>query len=338
MGAFGLNASSLDVANLGWKLGLAAKGLGRTSVLMPTYTSERRKHATRIIKVSGDYLRYISGSADAVPELGDVEALQKLGNVRQDINNKKVITVNGHSNGQTNGDANGYTNGHVIEKPIQKSDKAEDLAFLTSFFKENGQFLLGVDCTYDQSVIAKDHISVEQMLSHDKPFPLKVRSGVRAPNPRVCLSTTQTGYLYDPMAGPSRFHVVLFASSLSSSSVRSQVNKFATALSDATGFYHRFGGSTNFHIMLVVTLLPFEYAELDSSRNEYGFISTFKDMEVTVLFDDRSPDESAHLTYGVNYDTGAVAVIRPDLVMGTACCPGDAKVLQDYFDGFFREM
>lgn len=360
MGAFGLNASILDIANLGWKLGLAAKGYCKTSQLLPTYTSERREHAARIIKVSGDYLRFISGSSEEVPDLSNLEALRDTddngtdsskstpngvngvnGHIGDQVNGHKNEQNNDHSNHHTNGNTNAHDKGHTngqVNGGNKLSSHADALAFMNDFFKNNGQFLLGVDCTYDQSVVTQDNIGVDLMQSHGHPVCLKVRSGVRAPNPRVCHSTNETGYLYDPMAGPSRFHLVLFASSLSSSSVRLQVNAFVAALRDPCGFYRRFGSSVNFHIVLVVKLLPFEYAELDASKNEFGFLATLKDIGATVVFDDRSPDESAHTTYGVNDATGAVAVIRPDLVMGTACCPGETDKLQKYFEGFLKEL
>lgn len=62
MGAFGLNASIMDSANLAWKLGLCALNLAKPSILLPTYDTERRAHANRIIRVSGSYLRFVCNS------------------------------------------------------------------------------------------------------------------------------------------------------------------------------------------------------------------------------------------------------------------------------------
>jgi phenol 2-monooxygenase len=45
MGAFGLNASNVDAANLAWKIGLVGQNKARLEALLPTYSVERRLHA-----------------------------------------------------------------------------------------------------------------------------------------------------------------------------------------------------------------------------------------------------------------------------------------------------
>ena len=57
-GAFGLNASLLDAANLGWKIGLRARGKADLQRLLPNCDRERGLHAADIIAISGTYLRY----------------------------------------------------------------------------------------------------------------------------------------------------------------------------------------------------------------------------------------------------------------------------------------
>jgi phenol 2-monooxygenase len=119
MGAFGLNASIMDAANLAWKVGLVASNKARFEALLPTYSAERRLHAVRIIKVSGRYLRFVcnadlSASASMPDEL-------------------KPISLD--------------------QEPTGESPQ-RDLQFLASFFQGNGPFLLGVDAPYDASVIS----------------------------------------------------------------------------------------------------------------------------------------------------------------------------------------
>ncbi|KAL5044320.1 hypothetical protein BDW71DRAFT_215705 [Aspergillus fruticulosus] len=62
LGAFGLNSSIYDAANLGWKLGLCIRKQALPSVLLPTYDSERRLAANRVIRCSGAYLRFLCNS------------------------------------------------------------------------------------------------------------------------------------------------------------------------------------------------------------------------------------------------------------------------------------
>ncbi|RAL07200.1 FAD/NAD(P)-binding domain-containing protein [Aspergillus homomorphus CBS 101889] len=66
-GAFGLNASILDAANLAWKLACCARNLSLISTLLPTYDSERRLHASNVVEISGKYLRYCCNSDIPVP-------------------------------------------------------------------------------------------------------------------------------------------------------------------------------------------------------------------------------------------------------------------------------
>ncbi|KAL2018282.1 hypothetical protein VTK56DRAFT_986 [Thermocarpiscus australiensis] len=307
LGAFGLNASILDACNLGWKIGLAAKGLAKTETLLSTYTRERRKHAARIIRVSGEYLRFISGSSLPVPDLDDPESLS--------------TTTNGHTAANGMGAAHGRS----------KADRAKDLEFIGRFFKANGQFLLGVDCPYDESAVA-----LHPAMYNSHP-PIRVRSGVRAPNPRVCLSTDRTGYLYDVLSGAGRFHLVIFASSLEGAEIRRQLAKFVDALPDSNGFHHRLGGEDLFQVVLVVKMLPFEFEQFAAAEPGRGLLAPLLQFRSTVVvFDDRAPDEDAHTTWGVNHRTGAVAVIRPDLWVGMSCYPEETDKIASYFQGFLR--
>ena len=122
MGAFGLNASIMDSANLAWKLGLCALNLAKPSILLPTYDIERRAHANRIIRVSGSYLRFVCNSDFPLADFTEVSGLPDLP-------------------------------GAVKYIPGQ------DLDFLAQFFSTNGQFLLGVDAPYFHNPISPAPIS-----------------------------------------------------------------------------------------------------------------------------------------------------------------------------------
>lgn len=120
MGAFGLNASIMDSANLAWKIGLCARNLAKLSTLGPTYDYERRYHANRIIHVSGSYLRFVCNST--LPLASFTHVLPEW---------------------------------PPLPSPIQYN-AGEDLSFLRSFFGTNGHFLLGLDADYASSVISPE--------------------------------------------------------------------------------------------------------------------------------------------------------------------------------------
>jgi phenol 2-monooxygenase len=285
MGAFGLNASIMDAANLAWKVGLVARNKARFDAILPTYSAERRLHAVRIIKVSGRYLRFVCNA--------DLSASSSMPDELKPMS--------------------------LDQEPTGESPQ-RDLQFLASFFKGNGSFLLGVDAPYEPSVLSP-------AFKEERQVAVNVRNGVRAPNPRVCFSTTQTGYLYDKLVGASTLHIVLFASSLSGR-VRQGLDRFSAALGQS-GFYQRFGGSSTFNIVVVVDCMPFELEEVlpKEGIDELKKVATF-------VFDDRAPDESAHTTWGVDRKNGGVAVIRPDLWVGTTAALGDVETLEKYFEGF----
>lgn len=334
MGAFGLNASILDAANLAWKLGLAAKGKAQLKTLLRTYGDERRAHAVRIIEVSGSYLRFVCGSSISLPNLRDVEGLAKQDKrTKSDADNKNNTRTNGekyHTDGHdkattdsTKHVVNG-SNGAATELDQQK----EALQFLAGFFKSHGQFLLGVDCAYPESVLSPAAGTLETIPA------VNVKAGVRAPNPRVCFSATKTGYLYDKFAGPPRFHLVLFASSLAGRQVRTQVSLFLASLTDAKGFYRRYGGPQRFNLVVVVKMLPFEWENGTVHGQSLTSIKEALPEEAVVLFDDRAPDEDAHTTWGVNHNTGGLAVVRPDLWVSVTSSPSDIERISNFFEVF----
>ncbi|KAH7036699.1 FAD binding domain-containing protein [Macrophomina phaseolina] len=306
MGAFGLNASIMDASNLAWKLGLVAQNKANLESLVSTYSPERREQACRIIETSGEYLRFVCATD---LQIADVRNLGKPSTATQ--NGTRLVV-------ETSGAAEDTGDG-------AQSQRQKDLKFLASFFGRNGQFLLGVDASFDSSVLTPPQQVPDE--SGKQRRPLRVSNGVRAPNPRVCFTTEETGYLYDKMTGAAMFHIVLFASSLTGA-VRRRVSAFAAALR-TDSFYQRFGGSERFNILLVVKRLPWE-VEAVMSTPELRFLKE----HATIVYDDRAPDEDAHTTWGANHTDGGLAVVRPDLWVGMTTFPDDLDGLSQYFNGF----
>ncbi|KAL2869076.1 FAD binding domain-containing protein [Aspergillus lucknowensis] len=349
MGAFGLNASILDSANLAWKLGLCASGAADIKSLMPTYDRERRLHAVRIIETSGKYLRFVCNSELPVAQLYTAGADLGFDPLRKA---KEQAKAQAKANGVSNGVANGAhdepgTNGHAHQNGVKPAtngaetnghkahangnshdseDEAErqaDLEFLHTFFPEYGQFLLGTDCEYGASVIAPQESST---VTTRKPTVL--RNGVRAPSPRVCFSTGSTGYLYDKMKGADRFHVVVFGSDLLGP-VRKRLAAFSRALESEGHFFKRFGQSRRFNILLVAKGAPFELEE----RLQGDDLAVLRENAV-IISDDRTPEDDAHSTYSVDHVTGTVVVVRPDLWVGKTAAPDQVEELDSYFSSF----
>jgi phenol 2-monooxygenase (NADPH) len=229
MGAFGLNASTMDSANLAWRLGLCARGRAQLSVLGPTYDTERRLHARRIIRVTSSCLRFVCNSKFPLAQFTSEEERNPPNQPR---------------------DAIEYTAGHELQS-------------LQDFFSTNGQFLLGVDAAYPASCIS----SARTRTGIARHSPIAPRNGVRAPNPRVCFSTSSTGYLYDALTSAATIHIVFFASDLQGP-VRRLLAEFSSLLRPPTksrpSFYHTHGAASLFNIVLVTKCLPHEAARVDT--------------------------------------------------------------------------
>jgi phenol 2-monooxygenase len=357
MGAFGLNASILDAANLAWKIGLCSKGAAKIDALMPTYDSERRNHAAKIIEISGRYLRFVCNSVLPVAQLlkagrdpgFDSNGLPIEGRASDNSNgieSHKLDTENAdESPNERNGTLNGngtngtYTNGSARQSngPVKgtgkisshddytEADLQKDREWLGGFFSEYGQFLLGTDAPYGKSCIV---LQIGDNPGAAKRLASSVGNGVRAPNPRVCFNNDRTGYLYDKMKGASRFHLIVFGSDLLGPA-RRHLTELSRALTDPQSFYNRFGAQDRFNIVLVVKGVPFELEDKFGS----GPLDTLR-AAAEVVCDDRPPEEDAHSTYGVDHSTGAIIAVRPDLWVGMSAIPSDLECLDGYFSSF----
>jgi phenol 2-monooxygenase len=352
MGAFGLNASIMDASNLAWKMGLACKGRAKLDTIMATYNYERRDHACRIIEASGEYLRFVCNAAISIAHVRDPEEFSKHlpdGTSAVVLNGSSEKNGSGHIDGRFDEDAttnnvgsdqspthtntngvhkvNGFmssekNNEEEEQRATEEHQRDKDLQFLGNFFGRNGKFLLGVDAPFGVS-------SITHPENKSKDSVVNIKNGVRAPNPRVCFSADETGYLYDRMTGAATFHLILFASSLRGG-VRRRVSTFASqVLGNNESFYHQYGGSSLFNILVVVKCLPDEVVDL----MDEPALDLLRETG-TIVYDDRAPDEDAHTTYRASHRTGAVVVVRPDLWVGTSALPDDIDLLESYFGDF----
>ncbi len=297
-GAFGLNASILDAANLGWKIGLCARGKADLQKLLPSYDRERRLHAADIIEISGTYLRYSCNRWDQ-----EVPKLHRAG----EPFGEEAITRS--------------VRGKVSGIPMPPGVELPEHLFLPDFYMRYGAFLLGLDIAYGPSML-----NAKQDLSEGVKRPVIVENGVRCPSPRVCFNAGEAGYLYDKMKGSAIFHILVFGSDLQGP-VRQELLAFSKNLPD--GFYGKFGGREVFNIILVTKCMPFE---MEARLVDPG-MSALKDA-ATVVYDDRPPDEDAHYTFGIDHSKGAVVVTRPDLWVGMSIFPSEAAGLEKYFAQF----
>ncbi|KAF2678716.1 hypothetical protein K458DRAFT_435570 [Lentithecium fluviatile CBS 122367] len=297
LGAFGLNSSIYDAANLTWKLGLSIQGAARPEILLPTYDSERRLFANRVIRASGAYLRFICNIKQPLAEL------RGLGD---------DLEV------------------HKEDLPALDGTTEADQRFLRSFFGRNAHFLLGVEGPIVESAICPPDTPSPTNIRI--PPPTSLHNGVRVPNPRVCFGPASTAYLYDAMPGVARFHILLFASDMQAV-VRARLVRFAEHAFAPMGFYARFGACERFNVLLVTKALP---READALLKGDPALKQLR-QRATLVYDDRAPDEDAHNWFAVNHARGAVIVARPDLKVGISAWLDRSEALSEYFGGFLVE-
>ncbi|KAF2189389.1 FAD/NAD(P)-binding domain-containing protein [Zopfia rhizophila CBS 207.26] len=301
LGAFGLNSSIYDAANLGWKLGLSIRNAARPEILLPTYDQERRLFANRVIRCSGAYLRFVCNLKTP---------LAKLRGLGEDLeqHEDKTPELDGTSDG--------------------------DKRWLASFFSKNAMFIIGMETPIIRSAICEAApLSSPSSSPEPSPYPqpTTVAHGVRAPNSRVCFTASHTSYLYETMKGADRFHILLFGSNLLGP-VRLRLAAFSQKALAPGGFFHRFGGAARFNLVLVLKALPHEREALLAGEE----LKNLRD-NATVVYDDRVPYQDAHYWYGANHARGAVVIVRPDLWVGTSAWPEDVGKVEGYFGGFLVE-
>ncbi|OBZ65833.1 Phenol 2-monooxygenase [Grifola frondosa] len=311
MGAFGLNASILDSANVAWKMAACIKGLADPEKLMPTYEMERRRHAAKIIETSGTYLRFVCSSDIPVVKLDGVGMEDREDSQeRADANAKAVANLAG------------------IPDPDKK--------FLREFYVKNTGFLLGVDCPYAHNLLnppqSTDSSQNSLALSRGPGVSAtEVRWGVRAPNPRITFGQARTGYLYDAYGSAGQFTLVVFASNLQGPVVKG-LKALEAHFSSPSSFFSKFTGTGLFKLVLVTNLLPLDLEEHFSGENSKSL--KWLRENAFIVWDDGLPGNDAHSVYGVDHTRGAVVVVRPDLWTGISVGPEDSKMLDEYFGRF----
>lgn len=309
MGAFGLNASILDSANVAWKMGMCIKGHADPAKLMPTYEAERRRHAARIIETSGTYLRFVCAS--------DVPVV-KLAGVGMDPREEEA-------------ERQEHLTKHLAaHKDVEDIDKK----FLREFYTKNGGFLLGVDCEYAHNNInppqKAEGPQAQYALSRSVEEATEVRWGVRTPNPRVTFDQNRVGYLYDACGTVEQFTIVIFGSDLQGPVVKS-LKALEAHISKPGSFFQKFKAANLFKLVLLTKLLPLDYEEHFAAHPEE---LKFLRENSTLIWDDQLPKKDAHTAFGVNHGKGAAVVVRPDMWTGISVLPTDADLLDEYFDRF----
>lgn len=195
------------------------------------------------------------------------------------------------------------------------------IAYFKKFAKENGRFLIGLDVDYRSNAI-----------NHDvDPLVTGVRSGYRAPDPKVALSRSVSARLYDAFGGLDQFTILVFASNLIGV-IEPKLRALDTYLASPKSFYNSYGTHDLFKVVVVVRATP---SQSESRIKAFPFLSKQR-----VVYDDQLPPgifgADAHSIYGVDHKLGAVVAVRPDTWVGTATTIDNVANLESYFSTFLQ--
>jgi phenol 2-monooxygenase len=160
--------------NLSWKLALCIRGGADPRKVLPTYDTERRFFANKVIRFSGAFLRFVCNFD--LP----LASLRGLGDELET---------------------------HDEALPIIGASTDEARQWLRAFFGRVPKFMQGLGYQVSETVLSPTKKIQDAV-------PISQYNGVRAPNPRVCFSASSTSYLYDAMLGLEKFHILVFASDL----------------------------------------------------------------------------------------------------------------------------
>lgn len=205
-------------------------------------------------------------------------------------------------------------------KIVAKEGEDPHVAFFRQFAQDNERFLIGLDVDYRANTINKPV----------DPAVKNIRSGYRAPDPRVSLDKQTAGRLYDSFAKVSRFTIVIFGSNLQGA-IAPKLQALDAYLASPKSFLKTYSVEDIFKVVVVARALPYE---ADASFKQYPFLSK----TAQLVYDDQLPPgifgADAHSLYGANHTDGAVVVVRPDTWVGTAVTVEKAAELESYFSEF----
>jgi len=209
----------------------------------------------------------------------------------------------------------------IVESTVVvKPNEDPHIAFFKQFAQENTNFLIGLDIDYAPNAV---NLPVEPKVA-------KVRSGYRAPDPRVSLSRDVSARLHDVFGNVGQFTTVVFGSNLGGPVAR-QLKNLDAYLSSPESFYRKFEKLDLFKLVFIIRATP---SQANARIKDFPFLH----QHAVIAYDDQLPPgifgADAHSVYGVNHEQGAVVVVRPDTWGGTAVKIADVSSLEGYFDRF----
>ncbi|KAI9896356.1 hypothetical protein N3K66_008528 [Trichothecium roseum] len=304
----GMNVSMQDTFNLGWKVGLVAKGLAKRSILK-TYQSERRRIAQDLIDFDHRFSRLFSGRP--AKDVMDLEGVSMA--------EFKEAFLKG----------NMFASGLSVDYgPSNLVVKAGDALEAGDGVKE----VAAPSVTLDKASFDK-----KQALATGLPIGMRFNS-FKVLN-QAC---ARPWHFQERLKADGRFRVVLFAGDILDPAQKARVDNFCAALDDPAGFLRRVTpqGAKIDSVIEVLTIHSSKRTDTELLRD---FPEILHPLDKSlgwdynkVYVDDESYHEGfgdAYKNYGVDKKRGCVVAVRPDQYVSWVGELEDTEELHNYFEG-----
>lgn len=300
----GMNVSTQDAYNLGWKIGAVVNGLAQRSILK-TYETERRPIAQDLIAFDHELSRLFSGS---------------LANDAADLNAKSSDQVKQayiKGNVFVSGLAVDYGASILVAKPV-------------------------VSVTSDNGVKAGSDVALGNIIGNQE-LALNIPLGKRFPSFQVLNQSDARPWQFAHyLRSDGRFRVVLFAGNLTNRAQWERVQRFGEEIASPDAFLARFTPSNKPSDSVIEVLTIHSGPRIDIELLDLHAIFHPFDAKQgwdydKVFVDDMSYHEGhgeAYRNYGVDRERGCVVIVRPDQYVAWI---GELEGVHDidrYFSGF----
>lgn len=306
-----MNVSMQDCYNLGWKVGLVAKGIAKRNIL-ETYQSERRRVAQDLIDFDHKFSRLFSGRPA-----------------------KDVLDTEGVSMEEFK---DAFSKGNLFASGLSVDYGPSNLVVKSGDAAAQGDgSILNISAT---SHITAEEFKKKQALATGLPVGMRFNS-FKVLNQ----ADARPWHFQERLKADGRFRVVLFAGNILSSAQKARVDTFCKAL-DAPGNFLRSvtpSGAAIDSVIEVLTIHSSKRADTDLLNDFPAILHPFDEHTGwdywKVFVDDVSYHEgfgAAYENYGVDKERGCVVAVRPDQYVGWIGELEDFSGLQTYFEGILN--
>lgn len=192
---------------------------------------------------------------------------------------------------------------------ISDTTSSDPHVMFTELLEKSAQFTMGLGVHYEFNTLNKA-----------APF-LSIEAGFRAPDVLVCRPSSEIPLrLYQVTKNHARIWIVVFTGL--PFHTHAKLKALRTYLDGAKNFCKRLTIAFNF-----ITIIAGPGVQPDEVLGVNRFGEAFYDI-----------DESAHARYGVAVEEGAIAVLRPDGILGFAAGLGQGAELGGYLETFVERV